>query len=296
MNDTIANETLIRDLFEKRLSTDLIKRVLADPSIVETNGEIRSMTVMFTDMINFAPLVDSMKPATLVAYMNDFLTEMTRTVIDCGGFMDKIIGDALLALWGTAANPEDHSVRACRAALEMQRGVKRVSAKWTSRGERATEIAIGIHSGEAIIANFGPPEFRHYTPMGATINTGARLESYCRDFGVSIAIGAPTVELAGEHIVVREVGSFTPRGQGELKVYELVAMADEPLNDATKRMLEAYDHGMRALEARDVKQAQRHFVNALDVAEGDDFPSLRRLSECAKLSNPATRHPTTPLP
>ena len=283
MNSESKNESMVRELFEKRIAPDLFKRLLADPGIVDTAGEMRELTVMFADMVNFATLVDSMEPRRLVEYQNDFLAALSKAVLANGGFVDKIIGDEIMALWGTPANPENHAVRACRAAIEIQRAVQAVAEKWVAKGERATRITVGIHSGEAIIANFGPPDHLQYTPMGANINIGARIEGLTREYGVSIAISEDTRAMAGDAIVCREAGRFTPRGRGELVIYELLAMSDEVIEPATRTMIDAYEHGIALLAKGEADEARASFLSALNVAAGDDVPSLRQLERCATI-------------
>ncbi len=283
MQTADGTDKLIRELFSRRLSEDRLEKLLRNPSLLKMNGEEREITVLFADMVGFTHLAQSLSPDETVTFLNQYFTEQSRIILDHGGFLDKMIGDELMALWGTPANPNDHARQACLAALAMQEQLRTTTLK-----PRAT-VTVGIHTGNVIIGNFGPPDNIQYTPMGDHINLGARLETLSRRYGVQIVISEATKERAGDAVRARELDTLDfPAmnhsklpGGGMVTLYELVARSDDKLSQAQYDTLDAYDSGVEAFKRGEVSLARARFLDALNASGGKDGPSLVYLMRCA---------------
>lgn len=277
-------DTALRELFAHRISDDRLEKLLASPSLIKTDGEVRELTVMFADMVDMVGIVSAKSPSEIRTFLNTFFTEMSEIVLKEGGFLDKMVGDMIMAIWGTAANPGDHATGACYAALAMQKQLR------ATRLQPQPRVAIGIHSGEAIIGNFGPPDNVQYTPMGDHVNFGAMLEDRGRTYGVHTLVSEVTRNLAGSAIRARRLDVIdTPRfswphrnGESRIGLYELVARGDETLPDERRRTLDAFDEGLEAFDAGEFGRARGRFVEALAASGGVDGPSLVYLNRCAE--------------
>lgn len=277
-------DTLIRELFSRRLSEDRLEKLLRNPSLLKMNGEQRELTVLFADMVRFTGHMQSMGPIETVDWLNQYFTEQSQIILDHGGFLDKMIGDELMALWGTPANPAEHAREACYAALAMQEKLA------TTSMDPRPQVSIGIHSGDMIIGNFGPPDNIQYTPMGDHVNVGARIETLVRRYGVKILISDATKQRAGDAIRARELDDVEfpllnvnkIPGGGQIKVFELVARTDQKLPDATFEMLDAFDSGLEAFKRNEIALARARFLDALSASGGKDGPSLVYLTRCAE--------------
>ncbi len=277
-------DEIIERLFANRISDDRLERLIKTPSLLNVDGEARSLTVLFADMVDMVGVVAGMKPMEVRDFLNTFFTEMSRVVIDNGGFLDKMVGDLVMAVWGTPANPEEHAASACRAALAMHRQL-------TNTGlSPKPQVAIGIHSGEAIIGNFGPPENQQYTPMGDHVNFGAMLESKGRSYGVQTVISEVTKNLAGNAIRTRKLDTIqTPRiawehrgGERAIDIYEPISDNAGPADEDHIRLFDAYDKGIELFDAGEFTAARRKFVEALVASDGADGPSIVYLKRCAE--------------
>ena len=104
MADEQATDKALRELFENRISPDLLEKLLSDPSILDVNGEERVLTVLFADAKNVTRKQNSMEMREFFKYMNKHFAVLSEVIVSNGGFLDKIIGDEFMAIWGTPVN------------------------------------------------------------------------------------------------------------------------------------------------------------------------------------------------
>src|SRR5207248_4626468 len=100
-------------------------------------------SVMFSDIRSFTSIAEGLSADELVALLNEYLGEMTGIIFQRWGTLDKYIGDAIMAFWGSPFPQEDHSVRACAAALEMSTRLEELNLKWEAMGHKTLEIGVG---------------------------------------------------------------------------------------------------------------------------------------------------------
>jgi len=270
---------LIRGAFSKYVPAGVVDEVVADPSKLRLGGQKREVTILFSDMQGFTSLSESLPPEQLVSVLNEYLDEMTDILFDERGTLDKYIGDAVMAFWNAPQSVPDHALRGCRTALRMQRRLDELNADWRGRGGDWPElrVRIGLNTGEPVIGNTGGESRFNYTALGDAVNLAARLEPACKSYGISIMIAQPTREQAGDAIVVRELDMLAVYGKAEpVRVYELVALGGEPLDDATREMLDHYTNGLAAYRRRDFELAISYFDAALAARPGDGPSQLYR--------------------
>ena len=177
----------IRAALEKRQITGTFKRYVA-PEIVneilkegtdalELGGKQVQIAVLFVDVRGFTPMSERLEPAQVVEVLNDYLTLISKCILDNGGTLDKFIGDAAMAFWGAPLPQEDFVMKAVRAAAAMVEGSKALSRQLMEKYGRTVSFGIGVHVGEAVVGNIGSPERMDYTAIGDTVNTSARLEA-----------------------------------------------------------------------------------------------------------------------
>ena len=111
----------VRETFSHYLAPAMVKRLVANPSLLRLGGEVRNLTIMFCDIRDFTTISERMEATALTALLNDFLTPMTEAVMENGGTIDKYIGDSIMAFWNAPLDEPDHAALACRATLEMRR-------------------------------------------------------------------------------------------------------------------------------------------------------------------------------
>jgi len=153
----------------------IAERLARQPGRLAIAGErIETATIMFSDVRGFTGLTAKLEPEEAVKMLNDMFQELTPIVLKHNGTVDKYIGDAVLAVFGSPDPDEKQWEHAVRAALEMQAAMNRLAAgAW--RMTTAFEIGIGIHTGPVIHGFIGAPERMDYTVIGATINLASRI-------------------------------------------------------------------------------------------------------------------------
>lgn len=283
MTNEQQTDSAVRELFSNRLAPELLDKLLKNPSILELNGEERNLTVLFADAVGITDKQSEMGLNDFFTYMNRHFAILFDIIVSNQGFLDKIVGDEFMALWGTPANPEDHATHGCYAAIDMQTKLRELRESTSGAPGGDFRISIGVNSGNAMIGNFGPPNLLQYTPLGDTINFGSRLERVARTYGVEIAIGEETYMNAKEHIIARKLDDIEARNQvKKVGIYELLERKTTGVPDGIQRKLEAFAKGYGAFEAGDFTAARKGFLAALELSDGTDVPSLIYLQRCAE--------------
>jgi adenylate cyclase len=186
-------------------------------------GEVRTATVLFSDLRGFTSLAAHTPAPDVVATLNEFFTAMTGRVRTCGGFVDKFIGDALLAVFGLF-DPDDpvHRAGSAAAALRcvdgMREELSRLNALRAVHGRAPLAIKVGVHTGPVVAGTIGAADRYEFTVIGDTVNVAARLEQLCREHGRDLLITEATHRLAaaaGEHRPVVMQASVALRGRDE---------------------------------------------------------------------------------
>lgn len=216
-----------RRAFQQYVSPEVVERIMQDPQGLQFGGELRNLTVLFSDIRDFTTFTEKNNPHLVVQMLREYLTQMTRIVIEEGGTLDKYIGDAVMAEFGAPVAYPDHALRGCRAALRMNEEVGRLQAKWAAEGKEPFRIGLGVNSGNMVVGNLGSEQLFDYTVIGDEVNLGARLESLNKDYQTTthIIISEATYEAARGSIEVRELGEVKVKGKSRpVVVYELLGL------------------------------------------------------------------------
>jgi adenylate cyclase len=161
---------------------------------VPLDGEIREVTVLFADLRNFAPMVESTPPKEMVRIINGYFKEMEEAINRNNGLVLQYIGDEIEAVFGAPIYQDDHPESAVKAALEMKRRLRSVNRELEERGHPSLSHGIGIHTGEVVAANIGSPDRLSYALVGDTVNLASRLQGLNKEFGTDIILSATTEE------------------------------------------------------------------------------------------------------
>ena len=261
--------------FRKYIPADLVKTLLREGVEPRPGGSIRTLTVLFADIVGFTGLSERLGDR-IIPLLSGYLDTMSREVSTHGGTIDKFIGDAVMAFWGAPATNTDHAFDACRAALGCQPALR--APGQTDDTGQPLKVRIGINSGEMLVGNIGS-EFRlNYTVIGDAVNVASRLEGANKEYGTDIIIGEETRRLAGARIHVRELDRLMVYGRiGGLAIYELLAIAEPGTEPPSWVAL--YESGLAAYRARDFAGAIPFFQRLLTVRPSDR-PGRIMLERC----------------
>ena len=235
---THRREAQVRRRFEQHLAPAVVRRIVDEPDLIKLNGERREITALFTDIENFTAMTHRAEPEQMIAVLDDYFEGCAKIILEHGGMIDKIVGDAIHALFNAPLDLLDHPKRAvaCAVALRRWSAIYRQAALPVALGFGRTRI--GIETGQAIVGDVGIRAKLDYTAHGDAVNAAARLEAANKELGSTICVGPGTVSLC----VVKEfrpLGTITLRGRDELHaVFE--PWPDEAPHVWRERYLAAY--------------------------------------------------------
>lgn len=202
----------IRGIFAQYMSPVLVEQMAQSPEKVVLGGEEREMTIMFSDVRGFTTISESYKhdPQGLIALMNRFLTPLTDVIIEGKGYVDKYMGDAIMAFWNAPLDDKQHEINACEAAVGMLEKLDEVNKE---REQEAADgghvyiplnVGIGLNTGIGVVGNMGSDLKKNYSVLGDSVNLASRLEGQTKDYGFPIIVGSKTALAAKDKFAVLE--------------------------------------------------------------------------------------------
>ncbi|MBI3715326.1 MAG: adenylate/guanylate cyclase domain-containing protein [Betaproteobacteria bacterium] len=234
----------ITGIFGTYVPKELVEEMAKDPGAYSTKGESRDMTVLFSDVRNFTSISEGLSATELTAMMNTYLTEMTRTIQDQRGTIDKYIGDAIMAFWGAPLADDKHAEHALLSAMAMQKKIKDIAPDFIKRGWPKLEIGVGLNCGVMNVGDMGSSFRRAYTVMGDHVNLAARLEGLTKEYGVGILVSENIVRTVA-FAVYRELDRVRVKGKAEpVSIYEPVGIKGE----IAESIIDELDRFHRALD------------------------------------------------
>jgi adenylate cyclase len=277
------SKRLLRQSFAFYLAPAVIEKMMASNKPPALVGEMRNVTLYFSDVANFSSFSENLAPSDLVAAMNQYFSAMTDIIEDCGGFVDKYIGDAIVAVFGAPLDDSDHAANAVRAALACAARLGELDRTAAAFQDHTLRQRIGLNSGEALVGNIGSRRRFNYTVMGDMVNVASRLEGANRFFGTTVIASATTVALAKAAFVWRELDTVRVKGRtGAIRIYEPLAAAGEATPQQLS-CLEGYAEGLARWRMRDFAGAAELFARSAST----DPPSALFLERATELARQA---------
>jgi adenylate cyclase len=183
-------------------------------------GREREIAVLFCDIRNFTTLTEDRLPFDIVFLLNRYFALVGNAVEKAGGRIDKFIGDGAMALFGIGTSPEEACRQALTAAASIARDIEKLSEELSDELSLPLRIAIGIHTGPAVVGTLGYGRVRSTTAIGDMVNVASRLEAAAKEFEVALVVSEPVATLAGADMSGIESREISVRGRAlPLKVY-----------------------------------------------------------------------------
>ncbi|MDH5790472.1 MAG: adenylate/guanylate cyclase domain-containing protein, partial [Nitrospinota bacterium] len=223
---------------------------------INLDGEIKDMSVLFSDVRGFTTISEGMEPKELTEFINGFLTPITRIIHDQRGTIDKYMGDAVMAFWGAPLDDQKHALHALNAAMLMIEGMEKLQSEFTAKGWPEIKIGVGVNSGPMNVGNKGS-EFRvDYTILGDAVNLGSRLESLTKVYGVDIIVGEATKYEVPEY-EYRELDRVRVKGKDKpIIIYEPLGLI-ETIDKSIRQDIKRFHLGLKHYRARHWDEAER---------------------------------------
>ena len=269
----------VKDAFGLYISPDFMQELTSDPDKLKLGGEIRDLSVMFTDIRSFTTISEGLTPEELIQLMNDFLTPMSDLVMQNRGTIDKYMGDAMMAFWNAPLDDEEHARNACIAALGMQAALDPINeavaikAKEIGKEPVLLQAGIGINTGPCAVGNMGSKQRFAYSTLGDAVNLASRLEGQTKNYGVSILIGESTYNAVPDFACL-EMDLIRVKGKSEaVRIFALLGDQDSASEENFKRlklkhkaMINAYRAGDFKAAKKEAKVCKKLGLHNLDIA------------------------------
>ena len=271
----------IRRSFGAYVSPGVIRMIEKDPkALLRPGGEMKELSIMFSDIRSFTTVSEDMSPDELVLLLNEYLGEMTEILFKWWGTLDKYIGDAIMAFWGSPYPQEDHAYRACTCALDMSARLDELNQKWAEEGRKTINIGIGINTGPVNVGNMGSSRRLAWTVMGDHVNLASRLEGLTKKYRVRIVLSEFTYGQIQKAYVTRELDRITVVGKSQpVAIYQLLDFLK--VRERYADLLARWEQALAAYKAQEWGKAADRFEDILAAYPGDG-PSEALLERCKR--------------
>lgn len=273
--------------FARYVPKELAKQLMRKEHEISLGGEKKTISIFFTDIENFASIAEALPIEKVNVLLTEYFEALSQIILDCGGTIDKYIGDSIMSIWGAPDDLPDFAGRSCTAALLCQSRLTFLNAKWKKEKTPVFETRMGIATGPVFVGNLGTSERMNYSAIGDAVNIAARLQALNKSYRTQIIIGEETLNATDTPFLVRPLEIVTVRGKKQkLKIFELVAQLDG--NDEIKpspeqlELCSSFTKAYNAFETGDMTNAKKLF-ESIHKKFPEDHPTLFYL-ERLKLS------------
>lgn len=227
INDMVVGlreRELVKDAFGRYVSPAVLDA--ARDGRIELGGEERTVSVLFSDIRGFTSLSERMTARDVVGMLNVYFNQMVDCVLANDGYLDKFIGDGLMAVFGAPTPCDAPALAACRAALAMRAHLAGINDQLRAAYDTTIDFGIGIHTGVVVVGNIGSSKRMQYTAIGDTVNLAARLESATKELSAGIVISEATYAAVRTEVAARALGHAPIKGkQHAVELFELIGLA-----------------------------------------------------------------------
>ena len=271
-----AEKAHVRGVLDRLVSKDIVRELLEDRDSYRSlvKGTRRPVTVFFSDVRDFTTLSEAAEdPQAFIAQLNEYLGEMVDIVFKYRGTVDKFIGDAVMAVWGSmhTEGPEKDAVLAVEAALEMRERLAQLNKKWTVEGKQTLAFGMGLNAGEVIVGGLGNENNKmEITVMGDAVNLASRLEGLTKTYKLELIIGETVARLVSGKFRLRTVDLV--RVKGKKKPAEIMTVEwrlSEQGSEAREEFLAGYEDALLLYRRREFAGAKRCLEKCLETVPND---------------------------
>lgn len=279
-NTEYKQQRFIRSTFKQYLSPVVIEQLIDQPERVKLGGELRELSIFFSDIEGFTTISEKLNPQQLTEFLNQYLTEMTEIILESGGTIDKYEGDAIIAFWNAPLDQENHSLKALESAIYCQEKLNSINSELQKITGKEVKMRIGLNTGSAVVGNMGSSKRFDYTMIGDSVNLAARLEGLNKQFGTYTMCSETTMKdsrEAGINLCFRELAKVIVVGKKEpIRVFEPMTQENYAKN---KEILDIYSKGLELFYNSDVESAKKIFASIQNI----DAPSMSYVKKCEKI-------------
>ncbi|HXD14391.1 MAG TPA: adenylate/guanylate cyclase domain-containing protein [Xanthobacteraceae bacterium] len=268
--EDVQRENELRRTMSRYLSNKVIDRLMFDTG-AGLEGSSHEVTILFSDIRGYTPLTERLGAGETVRMLNEYFSFMEDVVTNRNGIIDKYIGDAIMAVFGSPFQSDDDAANAVRAATDMLRVLDMLNARRRVDGKADIHIGVGIGTGICVTGNIGSPKRMDFTVIGDPVNLASRIETATKTYGAEIIVCGTTWSRLAERPRARRLDVVRLRGQTRpTELWEIL----EHRADIPDSAIEAYDRGLASYFEGVWDRALPEFENALATRTGDKAARL----------------------
>jgi class 3 adenylate cyclase len=214
METVVEERRAIKDMFSRYLSTEIVQTLTERPDLVKPGGDKKRATIFFADIRGYTSFSETKPPEYIIQVLNEYFSQAVEVIIRHKGYIDKFIGDAIMAAWGVPIYSEmEDAVEAVTCAVELQELIRSEDRTFFTGDAADLSVGIGMHTGDLVAGNLGSKRRMDYSVIGDTVNVASRLEGVAGRGEVIIT--ETTRELVGERFKLEEREPVQVKGKHE---------------------------------------------------------------------------------
>jgi adenylate cyclase len=286
--EDVSAEKRLKNTMSRYMSEAVAKQLFENPDAAKMGGDRKKVSVLFSDIRSYTTITESLTAEEVVEMLNKYFESMVDAVFTYEGTLDKYIGDAIMAVFGSPLPLEDHEWKAVQTAVEMRHRLSAFNEERTRQNYEPIRVGIGINSDEVISGNIGSSKRMEFTAIGDGVNLGSRLESASKQYGTDIVISESTYKPCADRIWVRELDYIKVKGKNKpVAIYELVELKSVDIGSELKQKIHLYHEGLHYYRDRKFRKAINEFAAILEDIDSHDKATLLHMDRCQYwLQNP----------
>ncbi|MCW5316994.1 GAF domain-containing protein [Nostoc sp. KVJ3] len=286
--EDISDEKRLKSTMYRYMTQELAEELLKLDD-AKLGGDRKEVSILFSDIRGYTTLTENLEAEEVVSMLNEYFESMVEAVFKHKGTLDKYIGDAIMAVFGSPLPLQEHAWMAVQTSLEMRHRLHEFNQRRYVDDKPRIKIGIGINSDTVISGNIGSSKRMEFTAIGDGVNLGSRLESVSKQYGCDIIISHNTFKPCEDNIWARELDYIRVKGRNEpVAIYELLGLRSNPIESEKLQVIEHYHKGREYYLSRQFSRARAEFAKVL-TADNQDKAAMLHLLRCQHwLQSPPT--------
>jgi adenylate cyclase len=278
-------EERTRNIFQRYVPRHVLDQYIASPESMLVPGKETPLVLLFSDVRGFTTISETMLPSEVVETLNVYFEKMVKIVFDHGGFVDKYMGDGLMAVFGAPVRKGDEPLQAVLSGFEMLEALESFNEWQTRRNRKPFRIGIGINYGMVTVGNIGSERKMDYTVIGDQVNVSSRLEGLTKRYRESMLLSESVVKKLDGKFPCRLIDRVVPKGKSAALAIGVYIPRRE-LTDPEAKAWALHEEALRQYYKRQFREAAEGFRKVQELLPADRV-AKSFLERCqAYLSNP----------